>query len=88
MGFFFTGNIEGLEIVERKSPGGFSQKYIIIDGNYHLLEFFQSGFIPDPRTHFPELRNMEVFDNDILIAAFLKCGKFNKIHDLNCVYTV
>jgi hypothetical protein len=69
-----TGSVEG-EIIERKCPSGRIIKVIKMNGRYRDLNFATSGFMPDPRTHAPSLRSMDVYENDILITAFPKCGK-------------
>ncbi|OWF36360.1 sulfotransferase 1C4-like isoform X1 [Mizuhopecten yessoensis] len=35
---------------------------------------FKMGHIPDPRTHFPLLRDMQIRDDDILLCAYMKAG--------------
>ncbi|XP_056020477.1 sulfotransferase 1B1-like [Ostrea edulis] len=68
------GSLEGETIAERKCPSGFSFKSILLHGHYRDLTLAKSGFIPDLRSHVPELRSMEIFDDDVLIHAFPKCG--------------
>ncbi|KAK3103027.1 hypothetical protein FSP39_015864 [Pinctada imbricata] len=34
----------------------------------------KAGFIPDPRKNFPKIRDMKIFDDDILICAYQKAG--------------
>ncbi|XP_062620755.1 sulfotransferase 1B1-like [Saccostrea cucullata] len=67
-------SFEGEEIAERKCPSGYTARYIKLFGHWRPLEFIETGFAPDPRTHVPELRKMEVFDDDVFIYAFAKSG--------------
>ncbi|XP_062614154.1 sulfotransferase 1B1-like isoform X1 [Saccostrea cucullata] len=67
-------SLEGEEIIERKTPSGYTAKYIKLHGHWKALDLVVSGFIPDPRSHVPEVRQMEVFDDDVFIYAYPKCG--------------
>ncbi|XP_061194085.1 sulfotransferase 1B1-like isoform X2 [Saccostrea echinata] len=67
-------SFEGEEIIERKCPSGYTARYIKLHEHWKPLEFIETGFAPDPRTHVPELRKMEVFDDDVFIYAYPKCG--------------
>jgi hypothetical protein len=68
------GSLEGETIVERTCPGGWSSKYILLHGQYKPLDSVESLEIPDPRSNVPKLRSMEIFDDDIIIYAYPKCG--------------
>ncbi|XP_048736409.2 sulfotransferase 6B1-like isoform X2 [Ostrea edulis] len=67
-------SVEGETIIERKCPGGWSSKWILLHGQYKPLDHVQNQSIPDPRSHVPKVRNMEIFDDDIMIYAYPKCG--------------
>ncbi|KAK3102239.1 hypothetical protein FSP39_009838 [Pinctada imbricata] len=44
-------------------------------GNRFLpTSFMMSGFTPDPRTHTPIIRDMNVYPDDVLICAYVKAG--------------
>ncbi|XP_056022729.1 sulfotransferase 1A1-like isoform X2 [Ostrea edulis] len=67
-------SVEEEEIIERKCPSGRILKVIGMNDRYRDLQFTTSGFIPDPRSHVPSLRTMDIYEDDVLVSAFPKCG--------------
>jgi hypothetical protein len=56
-------------------PGAGEIELLITEDFDARIALLKSGLIPDPRILIPQLKNMEIFDDDIFILAFPKCGE-------------
>lgn len=55
-------------------PGAGEIELLITEDCEARMPLLKTGLIPDPRILIPQLQNMEIFDDDIFILAFPKCG--------------
>ena len=76
---FFSGPVDKDKIIKKKLPGGKEIEQYPLFGSYVSPAFAFSGFVPDPREHLPAVRDMPVFDDDVLICAYPKAGLFTLI---------
>ena len=62
-------------VVNIKNPGNSDSDFLIFEEQEIRLSFQKTGVLPDPRIHIPLVRDMDVFEDDIFICAYMKCGK-------------
>lgn len=72
---FFDRKFWRRENYSKQIPKWSLDKFIYLNGQYKPLGPLQTVFIPDRRTHLPDLSSMEIFDDDIRISCYVKCGK-------------
>ncbi|XP_052101806.1 sulfotransferase 1C2-like isoform X3 [Mytilus californianus] len=47
---------------------------LVVDEFETGINFRKNGILPDPRIMIPQIQTMDVFDDDIFICAYMKCG--------------
>ncbi|XP_063431514.1 sulfotransferase 1C2-like [Mytilus trossulus] len=62
------------EIVTDTLSEDMKVEHLIVDEFETRIDFLNNGVLPDPRIMIPQIQTMDVFDDDIFICAFMKCG--------------
>ncbi|XP_052101804.1 sulfotransferase 1C2-like [Mytilus californianus] len=62
------------EVINVALPGGKESEYLLTDEYETRIIDRKVGFYPDPRVLIPQTQNMDVYDDDIFVCAYPKCG--------------
>ncbi|KAJ8299812.1 hypothetical protein KUTeg_023872, partial [Tegillarca granosa] len=62
------------EIITKTDVNGTVHKLLCVNGHYIATSWAERGFLPDPRISLPEIRDMEMRPDDILVCAYAKAG--------------
>ncbi|KAJ8309422.1 hypothetical protein KUTeg_014296 [Tegillarca granosa] len=73
-GVYQNGDISESDVTQVTDPSGNCMKFIGYDGEYLSAEGVRLGQFPDPRINIPQIKEMEVKENDIFINAYPKAG--------------
>ncbi|KAJ8312227.1 hypothetical protein KUTeg_009600 [Tegillarca granosa] len=74
-GVYQNGDISESDVTQVTDPSGNCMKFIGYDGEYLSAEGVRLGQFPDPRINIPQIKEMEVKENDIFINAYPKAGE-------------
>ncbi|CAG2214386.1 SULT6B1 [Mytilus edulis] len=62
------------EIINVALPGGKMSEYLLTDEYETRIIDRKLGYYPDPRVLIPQTQNMDVYDDDMFVCAYPKCG--------------
>ncbi|KAJ8299431.1 hypothetical protein KUTeg_023491 [Tegillarca granosa] len=68
------GEIKDEEVTVIELPSGCTETIMTYDGTTFPVGFAKLGTIPDIRTNYPNIKKMNIRDDDVLICAYPKAG--------------
>lgn len=75
--YYSTGPItEEDNIISVSGLDSSDSDMIIVEDYEEKVSALKKGLLPDPRIMIPQTLNMDIFDSDIFICAFMKSGKY------------